>query len=257
MSANEIGAPLKLTSFGDALNVAVIGASGGIGAAMAQELDGCAAVSKVLRFSRSRRPDKDRIGAWLHLDLESEASIAKAAASARALAEELHIVVVATGILHRGEHLQPEKTWRSLSPAAMEEAFRINAIGPALVAKHFLPLLASTRKSAFAVLSARVGSIGDNHLGGWYAYRASKAALNMLIRTLSIELARRKAEALCVGLHPGTVDSALSAPFQGGVPEDRLFTPMRSARHLLTALDRLSPENSGGIYAWDGKPIPF
>jgi NAD(P)-dependent dehydrogenase (short-subunit alcohol dehydrogenase family) len=139
----------------------------------------------------------------------------------------------------------------------METAFRLNTIGPALVAKHFLPLLAKDRKSVFAAISARVGSIEDNHLGGWYAYRASKAALNMVIKTLSIELARRNTNALCVGLHPGTVDTPLSTPFQSGVPEAKLFSAARSARHLLTVLDNLTPENSGCLYAWDGSQIPF
>ena len=139
----------------------------------------------------------------------------------------------------------------------METAFRVNTIGPALVAKHFLPLLASDAKSVFAALSARVGSIDDNELGGWYAYRASKAALNMVIKTLSIELARRNPRALCVGLHPGTVDSRLSKPFQGGVPEGKLFQPAAAARALLTVLDGLSSGDSGALFAWDGTRIPF
>jgi NAD(P)-dependent dehydrogenase (short-subunit alcohol dehydrogenase family) len=138
----------------------------------------------------------------------------------------------------------------------MERSYRINAIGPALVARHFLPLLAADRKSAFAALSARVGSIGDNGLGGWHAYRASKAALNMLLKTLAIELARRNPGALCVGLHPGTVDTGLSRPFQRGVPEGKLFTPRQSARLLLNVLDGLSTEHTGQVFAWDGQRIP-
>lgn len=248
---------LELRSFGKELNVAVIGASGGIGTALANDLERCPAVSQVLRLSRSSRSTEDKYGAWLHIDLEKEESIAESAATVGTLAGELHLVLVATGILHGGGKLQPEKTWRNLSASGMETAFRLNAIGPALVAKHYLPLLASKRKSVFAALSARVGSIEDNYLGGWYAYRASKAALNMLIKTLSIELTRQNPNALCVGLHPGTVDTSLSKPFQSGVPEVKLFTPMRSARHLLTVLDNLSPENSGGLYAWDGSQIPF
>jgi len=138
----------------------------------------------------------------------------------------------------------------------MERSYRINAIGPALVAKHFLPLLTRERKAMFAALSARVGSIEDNQLGGWHAYRASKAALNMLLKTLSIELARQNPTAICVGLHPGTVDTRLSGPFQRGVPEGKLFSPQKSARHLLNVLDTLSPEQSGQIFAWDGQRIP-
>jgi len=138
----------------------------------------------------------------------------------------------------------------------MERSYRINAIGPALVAKHFLPLLTRERKAMFAALSARVGSIEDNQLGGWHAYRASKAALNMLLKTLSIELARQNPTAICVGLHPGTVDTRLSEPFQRGVPEGKLFSPQKSARHLLNVFDTLSPEQSGQIFAWDGQRIP-
>ena len=246
---------LELPSFGQAINAAIIGASGGIGGAFAALLEPCPAVSQVVRLSRSGAGSGR--GASYPLDLESEASIAQAAAAIAESVGRLHLVIVATGILHDGDRLQPEKSWRSLSAAAMETAFRLNATGPALVAKHFLPLLARDRKTAFAALSARVGSIEDNRLGGWYAYRASKAALNMTLKTLSIELARRHPLALCVGLHPGTVDTALSKPFQGAVPHDRLFSPRQSAHHLLTVLDRLTPEDSGTLFAWDGRRIPF
>ena len=160
-------------------------------------------------------------------------------------------------ILHDGAGLKPEKTWRHLDGAALGRAFQINATGPALAAKHFLPLLAEDSKSCFAALSARVGSTADNGFGGWYAYRASKAALNMLVKTLSIELARRNPAALCVTLHPGTVDTRLSAPFQRGVPDGKLFSPRFSAERLLGVLDGLSPEDSGGLFAWDGARIPF
>lgn len=169
----------------------------------------------------------------------------------------VHLVIVATGILHDGETVQPEKTWRALNATSLEKAFRINTVGPALVAKHFLPLLARRRKSAFAVLSARVGSISDNRLGGWYAYRSSKAALNMLVRTLDIELKRSNPDALCVALHPGTVDSRLSRPFQANVPEGKLFSPDVAARHLLSVLDGLAPEQSGKLFAWNGGEVPF
>ena len=248
---------LELNSFGTGLGIAVIGASGGIGGALADEIERCAAVTKVFRLSRSRPRVEAVEGTWYHLDLEVEDSIADAAAQLKRTAGELHLVIVASGILHQGDDIQPEKTWRALSGPAMETAFRLNATGPALVAKHFLPLLAKGRKSAFAALSARVGSIEDNRLGGWYAYRASKAALNMLIKTFSVELARRNPEALCVGLHPGTVDTALSKPFQANVPEAKLFTPAFSARRLLSVIDGLGPDHSGRIFAWDGSPIPF
>ena len=246
--------PLDLASFGASSNAAVLGATGGIGGAIADDLAACPAVSTVFRLSRSANgPNAEDI----RIDLEDERSIEDAAAAMRRMAGELHVVIVATGVLHDGHGLQPEKTWRTLNASAMEKAFRINSIGPALVAKHLLPLLPTGRKSVFAALSARVGSMGDNQLGGWYAYRSSKAALNMMIRTLSIELARRNPDALCVGLHPGTVDTRLSRPFQSGVPENRLFSPRLSARRLLSVLDNLTAKDTGGLFAWDGSRIPF
>ena len=256
MTQHPSESPLLLSSFGTALNVAVIGASGGIGRAIADDLARCADVARVFRLSRSGLQTGDDGDCCLHLDLEDEASISAAATAIRSSAGELHLVLVATGILHADSHLQPEKTWRSLDSDAMQTAFRINTIGPALVAKHFLPLLAKDRKTVFAALSARVGSIEDNRLGGWYAYRASKAALNMMIRTLAIELARSHPRALCVGLHPGTVDTRLSKPFQSGVPAAKLFPPERSARHLLDVVEQLAPEHSGRVYAWDGSRVP-
>ncbi len=248
---------VELRSFGSDLNAVVIGASGGIGGALADELDRSQAVSRVFRLSRSSPGPAAASSSWMHLDLEDENTIADAAAGVANAAGAIHLVIVATGILHDGDRLQPEKTWRTIRGSAMETAFRLNTIGPALLAKYFLPLLAKDRKAVFAAISARVGSIEDNQLGGWYAYRASKAALNMLIKTLSIELARVKPDALCVGLHPGTVDTALSTPFQGGVPQDKLFSPRKSARHLLAVLDQLTPDASGRQYAWDGERIPF
>lgn len=250
-------AALTLQSFGTGINVAVIGATGGIGSAIVEDLQQCSAVAQIFRCSRSAPESAGAGSNHVMLDIEDEDSIARAAAQIATTAGTLHLVIVATGLLHGRDGLQPEKTWRSLSAPAMETAFRINSIGPALVAKHFLPLLARQRKSVFAALSARVGSIEDNRLGGWYAYRASKAALNMVIRTLAIELARSNSHAVCVGLHPGTVDTALSQPFQAGVPAARLFAPARAARHLLQVLDQLEPEQSGRTYAWDGSPVPF
>ncbi len=165
-------------------------------------------------------------------------------------------MIVASGILHDGDALHPEKTWRALDGAALEQVYRINTVGPALVAKHFLPLLARHRKSVFAALSARVGSTSDNQLGGWHAYRASKGALNMLLRTFAIELARRNPRAACVGLHPGTVDTRLSAPFQANVPEGKLFDADLAAERLLEVIDRLKPADSGSVFAWDAQQIP-
>ena len=142
-----------------------------------------------------------------------------------------------------------------LDAAHLAHLFAINAIGPALVLRHFAPLLAGDAPSAIACISARVGSISDNRLGGWYGYRASKAALNQIVRTAAIELARIRPQAVCVALHPGTVDTDLSKPFQRGVPPEKLFTPAHSAGRLLAVLDALTPAQSGRIFAWDGAEI--
>lgn len=242
-----------LNSFGPGLNVAVAGATGGIGAAFCARLAEMPSVDRL--FTLSCEPGSDPTD--LYLDVTDEASISAAAAAIRSRAGTLNLVLVATGTLHDGGDFQPEKSWRSLDGEGFDRAFRVNAAGPALLGKHFLPLLTRDRKTAFAALSARVGSISDNDLGGWYAYRASKAALNMLIRSLSIELAHTRPTAVCVGLHPGTVDTPLSAPFQGNVPVDKLFAPDRAAGHLLEVLDGLTSNDTGGLFAWDGQRIPY
>ena len=151
--------------------------------------------------------------------------------------------------------MAPEKSWRQLDGASMARAFAINAIGPALVMKHFLPLLPASGKSVFAVLSARVGSVGDNRLGGWYSYRSSKAAVNQLVRTASVELRRRQPEAICVALHPGTVDTPLSAPFRKAGLE--VQSPGIAAERLVDVVDRLVARDSGGFFDQNGEPVPW
>lgn len=222
------------------MHAIVIGATGGIGGAVADALE--ARRDSVLRLSRRSE---------IPLDLTDEASIVSAAASLSD-SPAADLLFVATGMLHTPSS-GPEKSWRQLDAAKLAESFAINAIGPALVARHFLPRLAPSATLAF--LSARVGSISDNRLGGWYGYRASKAALNMLVKTLAIELARSRPDAFCAALHPGTVDTALSQPFQRGVSPERLFTPDLAAQHLLKVLDRLGPTDSGRCFAWDGSTV--
>lgn len=239
----------------DALRVAVFGASGGIGAALVDALAARAEVTEVFALSRRTVPSTaDGKIVPVGFDLSDESSIA---AAAQVIGRPLHLCLVATGVLTLPDGRGPEKSFRQLDPAAMAQAFALNAIGPALVAKHILPLLPRDRRAVFAALSARVGSIGDNRLGGWYSYRASKAALNMLVKSLAIELARTHPQAVCVGLHPGTVATELSAPFQGGVPPERLFTPETAAGHLLRVFDQLGTRDSGGCFAWDGARIAF
>ena len=223
----------------------VIGASGGIGGAMVSQLQGDPSFTAVFPLARS-------FDGAAQIDITDEASVIAAAA---ALTAPLRLVIVTTGALQGPGFPQPEKTYRALDPVALMESFRLNTVGPALVAKHLLPLMAPRGKTVFAALSARVGSIGDNRAGGWHAYRASKAALNMIVRNLAIETARRNPDAICVGLHPGTVDTGLSRPFQRGVAEGHLFTPDTSARHLLTVIDALTATDSGNVLAWDGQTI--
>jgi NAD(P)-dependent dehydrogenase (short-subunit alcohol dehydrogenase family) len=226
----------------------IIGASGGIGAALEAALIDEATFEKVHGFARSRT------GAQ-HLDLLDEASIAAAAAHV-ATGPAPTLVIDATGLLHAGER-GPEKAMRELDPAWLAETYAINAIGPALVAKHFLPIMPRTGRAVFAALSARVGSISDNKLGGWHGYRASKAALNMLMRGIAIEEKRRNDRTIVVTLHPGTVDTALSRPFQGNVQAGRLFTPDRAALQLLDTIEELKAPDSGKLFDFEGKEVPF
>lgn len=228
----------------------VVGTSGGIGAALATQLGASGAYEAVYGFSRGPAAPLSGVIPG-RIDLEDEASIATAASQLT----QVELVIVATGVLQT-DQLRPERTYRALDPASMLEVYRINTVGPALVAKHFLPLLPKSQPGVFACLSARVGSISDNRLGGWHSYRASKAALNMVIRTLAVELARDRPYAVCVGLHPGTVDTALSQPFRRGVKAEQLFTPQTSAARLLNVIDRLTPADSGSVLAWDGSTIP-
>jgi NAD(P)-dependent dehydrogenase (short-subunit alcohol dehydrogenase family) len=224
------------------MRAVVIGASGGIGAALVDALRDEDA--EVHAFARS-------FDGANRLDLTDEASIAAAAAS---VPPGVDLVFIATGLLHQGER-GPEKTWRDLDGEWLGRNFLVNAIGPALVAKHFLPLLPRNRRGVFAALSARVGSISDNTLGGWYGYRASKAALNQLIRTLAVEERRRNPSGIVVALHPGTVDTGLSKPFQGNVQPGRLFAPDRAAVQLLDVIEELRPVDSGKLFDWEGKEV--
>ena len=223
----------------------VVGSSGGIGSALHERLSAQPRFSAVLGLGRRSAPA---------LDLTDEASIVAAARHVAELGTDVRLVIDASGILH-DDGLSPEKTWRDLDAAQLARAFAVNAIGPALLMKHFLPLLPRQGRSVFATLSARVGSIADNRLGGWYSYRASKAALNQLVRTAAIELARRQPAALCVALHPGTVATPLSSPFvKAGLD---VQTPDQSAACLIDVIDRLPPGSSGGFFDHRGTPVPW
>lgn len=245
----------KLGSFGDEINVAVIGASGGIGGAFCEALAADAGVRQLFGFSRRKTTLPGSATAWHVIDITDENSIETAAASLGDT--QLDLVLVLTGILHRNGDLQPERRLAELEPEALATVFAINATGPALVAKHFLPKLRRRKKTVFAALSARVGSISDNRLGGWASYRASKAALNQLVKTIAIEHVRRHPNSIVVTLHPGTVDTTLSKPFTRLMPDDKLFSPQQSAGYLLRVIDELEPADNGGLFAWDGSRIEF
>lgn len=232
----------------------VFGASGGIGGALVAQLAADPLIGRIYAGSRLPGASTEAKLVPFAFDLTDEASIAAAAAGVEG---PVDLVFVATGMLHRPGGPKPEKALRALDGAAMAELFAVNAIGPALIAKHFAPLLPRDRRGVFVALSARVGSIADNRLGGWHSYRASKAALNMLMVNLAIELRRTHPQAIVAALHPGTVDTGLSAPFQRGVAPEKLFGADRSAGYLLEALSKLTPEDSGGLFAWDGARIPY
>ena len=238
-----------------AANVVVIGASGGIGAEFVRQLSTVAQVAQVHALSRGGAEFADPKVLSHAVDITDEDSIRPAALAVTAEAP-LDAVIVATGMLHAGS-IQPEKSLTQIDPQAMLEVMQVNAIGPALVAKHFLPRMRRDARTVFAALSARVGSIADNRLGGWASYRASKAALNMLLKTAAIEQARRFPECIIVGLHPGTVDTGLSKPFQRRVPEGKLFSPETSVRHMCRVIDGLSPTDSGRCFAWDGNAVEY
>jgi NAD(P)-dependent dehydrogenase (short-subunit alcohol dehydrogenase family) len=220
----------------------VIGATGGIGGALIEALQQSGDFVEVAGLSRSS----------LHpIDICASDSV-KAAAARLSEGAPIRLVIVATGVL-KDEQTAPEKSWREIDAESFARSFAVNTIGPALVLRDFIPLLAREGKSVFAALSARVGSIGDNRLGGWYAYRASKAALNQLIRTASVELARSRPDAVCVALHPGTVETSLSAPFlKSGLD---LQTPDEAAARLLGVVQRLSAAQSGRFFDHLGQEI--
>ena len=234
--------------------VAIIGSSGAIGNAVAEILLDDDGVEAIYRFSRNdSNENSDRVKN-LYIDIEDEESIKDCIKN---LSKDIKfdLVFVATGILHNDNDIFPEKSIRDISKSKLEKVLLVNTIGPALVGKYFIPYLRKNSKSIFAFLSARVGSISDNKLGGWYSYRASKTALNQIIKNFSIEVRRSNPNAIFIGLQPGTVKSFLSKPFEKNVRPGNLFTPEYSATKMLEVIENLSLEDTGKIYAWDGEEI--
>lgn len=232
-----------MKSLGSRYNALIIGSSGGIGSAMTRHIESDPGCASLVGLNRNSVP---------RIDFADESSIAQAAQTLQAKGP-FHLIVIATGMLHQGSQM-PEKRLSQLTAGQMADNFRINTIGPALTIARFAPLLARDRISLMGVLSAKVGSIGDNRLGGWYSYRASKAALNMVIRTAAIELARTHPKAVLAALHPGTVNSKLSVPFRGA----EIGRPAGdAAKDLLTVLDSLTAADSGTFWSYNGEQLPW
>ena len=218
-------------------NIAIVG-QGAIGTALADSIRKEYPKANINIFSRKHE----------NIDYYDEYSIAAASEKT----SELNLVIVATGILHTPE-IKPEKSIKDINPENLQKVYYINTILPLLIAKYFMPKLSKKDRAIFTAISARVGSISDNRLGGWYAYRASKAALNMVMKNLAVEFNRFNKNIIVAGLHPGTVASNLSAPFQANVTE--LFTPEYSAGKMLEVINQLSSSSSGKCFAWDGSEI--
>ncbi len=247
----------------------VVGASGGIGFALTSALLADPSVEQVHAAVR-RIKEGSELGnlmqresgrLFVHLmDVCDDQSISNASEQVAKHTPSLVLIVNTAGLLHDASTnpaVYPERRLDEVESHSLMASFQVNAVGPVLVAKHFARLLPRRNRAVFANISARVGSISDNRLGGWYSYRASKAAQNMMTRNLSIELARRHSQLICVALHPGTVNTQLSKPFQRNVPDKQLFTAAHAAEQLLAVIDNLRLSDSGQFLAWDGKPISW
>lgn len=246
-------------------NVLIVGASQGIGLGFVQKLLQNDRIGKIYATYRQRESADELITlesenseklTCLEVDITDESQIIEAVKKIRAEVNKLHFVINCVGLLH-DETLQPEKSLRQINADNLLRYFQVNSIASVLLAKHLLPLFRHQERSIFASISAKVGSIGDNQLGGWYGYRASKAALNMFMRTVAIEYGRNSPKTIVVTLHPGTTDTRLSRPFQGNVPADKLFTVERTVSQLLAVIEQLQQEDSGQFFSWDGSRLPW
>lgn len=238
----------------------IVGAGQGIGLAFVRQLlqlDCCDRLYATYRNSQSELLQiTDSRLKCLPLDLTVEAQIAAAIQTIQTETQKLQLVINCVGILHEAG-LQPEKSLRHIQAEQLIRYFQVNSIGAVLLAKQVQPLLKHRDRSIFATISAKVGSIGDNHLGGWYGYRASKAALNMLMRTTALEYKRTCPQTIVVTLHPGTTDTQLSRPFQRNVPPEKLFSVDRTVQQLLDVLSQLTEQDSGEFFSWDGSRLPW
>ncbi len=232
------------------MNVAIIGANGSIGSSLVENISQDKNYKNIYAFARSEPETKVANVRYNLIDYTEESKISFAADITDSTGP-LDLVIVTIGMLH-SEGIKPEKNLQSLMASNLEHVLHTNTIIPAIVAKYFLPKLSKHSRSVFVALSARVGSIGDNKLGGWYSYRMSKTALNMFIKTAAIEYKRTHTHSIIVGIHPGTVDSELSKPYQNNVPQNQVFSPEYSAGKIADVIGKLDLEDTGKILAWDG-----
>ncbi|BAU64793.1 Short-chain dehydrogenase/reductase SDR [Stanieria sp. NIES-3757] len=249
----------------DKINVLIVGASRGIGLGFVRQLLLEPRITKIYATYRDQESAIELISlveqfgdrlVTLGLDVTNESQIATAVAKINSEITQLHLVINCVGILHE-DKLQPEKSLKQIDPEHLIRYFQVNSIGSVLLAKYLLPLLRHKQPSIFAAISAKIGSIGDNQLGGWYGYRASKAALNMFMKTVAIEYSRRCPQTIVVTLHPGTTDTELSQPFQKNVPPEKLFPVEKTVNQLLVVLAKLGLNDSGKFFSWDGKVLPW
>ncbi len=245
-------------------NALVIGASGGIGIAMTELLlkQGIHVIASVREHRINKFEQLNTLKSdyksqliLISMDVSTQESVEKAFSSISGHTNKLHLVINCTGLLHNSKGLQPEKRLEDINADNLSQSFAINSIGPLLIARYALPLLRHEKRSVLSNISARVGSISDNRAGGWYAYRAAKAAQNMITKTLAIELNRRSPNTICVGLHPGTVNTELSKPFQRNLKPGQLTTAEQSADYLYKVITELEQKDSGKVFAWDGSEI--
>ncbi|ACC82678.1 SDR family NAD(P)-dependent oxidoreductase [Nostoc punctiforme] len=249
----------------NSVNALIVGARQGIGFGFVKRLLQDEKIAKVFATSRQLELATDLIAfadehserlICLEMDITDELQIVETIQKIHTQVDKLHLVVNCVGLLHE-DTLQPEKSLRQINSENLLRYFQINSIGAVLLAKHLLPLLRHGERSVFASISAKLGSIGDNKLGGWYGYRASKAALNMLMRTAAIEYKRSCPKALIVTLHPGTTDTRLSRPFQKNVPAEKLFSVEHTVTQLLAVIEQLQEGDSGQFFSWDGSRLPW
>ncbi len=233
----------------------VIGASGAIGGAVVDAFCRDARFERVVAVSRAGCADTRPDVTWLQSD-HSEASIARIVDELGALNVAILRVVISTGVLH-GDTFAPEKKLEQLDAEAMHHVFHVNTVVPALWLSALAPLLKHSEHCVVAATSARVGSIGDNRAGGWYSYRASKAALNMVLKSAAVEYGRRAPGVKLIAFHPGTTDSELSRPFQRGVPEGKLSTPAYVAGQLLSVMENVNTDGELAYLDYAGEPIPW